>query len=181
MESDLTDGEVGAVHPPVPPALVVEVPPGADVPERMTAGSAGHDCRANQSVTLQPGKTTKVSLGLRAAIPDGWCMLLLSRSKLATEGITVEGGLIDSDYRGPILCVLHNHTNLARRITKGERICQALFLQTPHITWQVNEAWQDPPRLDPSGQWTSPPRSGDNASQPQHPSRGESGFGSTGN
>ena len=181
MESDLTDGEVGAVHPLVPPALVVEVPPGADVPERMTTGSAGHDCRANQSVTLQPGKTTKVSLGLRAAIPDGWCMLLLSRSKLATEGITVEGGLIDSDYRGPILCVLHNHTNLARRITKGERICQALFLQTPHITWQVNEAWQDPPRLDPSGQWTSPPRSGDHASQPQHPSRGESGFGSTGN
>ena len=62
-------------------------------------------------------------------------MLLLSRSSLASEGVTVEGGVIDADYRGVIQCLLHNSTDSARRINKGERICQALFLPVPNIQW----------------------------------------------
>ena len=37
---------------------------------------------------------------------------LISRSKLATDGITVKGSLINSDYKGPVLYVLHNHMQL---------------------------------------------------------------------
>ena len=68
-------------------------------------------------------------------------MLLISRLKLAIEGITVESGLIDSDYKGPILCMLHNHTQLPRRINKGQQICQAVFLSVPDVTWTVNQSW----------------------------------------
>ena len=68
-------------------------------------------------------------------------MLLISRLKLATEGITVEGGLIDLDYKGPVLCVLHNHTTTTRRINKGQQICQVVFLPVPDVTWTVNQSW----------------------------------------
>ena len=75
-------------------------------------------------------------------------MLLYSRSKLATKGITVEAGLIDSDYRGPIQCVLYNHTQVPRRIQKGERICQALVLPVPIVNWQTVSYLDDTERGD---------------------------------
>ena len=83
-------------------------------------------------------------------------MLLYSQSKLATEGITTEAGLIDSDFCGPIQCVLYNHTQIPRRIQKGERICQALILPVPIVNWQTVSYLDDT-------------------------ARGNNGFGSTGN
>ena len=170
MSDLLTDDEDGGVHQVPPPGITVTVPPGTVVPKRMTRGAAGHDCRANQSLTLLPGQTATVDLGMRVGLPDGWAMLLISRSKLATEGITVEGGLIDSDYKGPVLCVLHNHTPLPRRINKGQRICQAVFLPVPDVTWTVNQSWTAI-SLDYL----------DEIPPPSHATaRGEAGFGSTG-
>ena len=170
MSDLLTDDEDGGVHQVPPPGITVSVPPGTVVPTRMTRGAAGHDCRANQSLTLLPGQTATVDLGMRVGLPDGWAMLLTSRSKLATEGITVEGGLIDSDYKGPVLCVLHNHTTLPRRINKGQRICQAVFLPVPDVTWTVNQSW-----TAISFDYL------DDVPSPSHATaRGEAGFGSTG-
>ena len=111
------------------------IDPGSETPSRGSSCSAGWDCRAQQSVTLQVGRVTKVNLGLRAAIPSGYATILFSRSKLASEGITVQGGVIDADYRGPIQCLLYNSTMTPRRVTKGERVCQALFIPVPQINW----------------------------------------------
>ena len=117
--------------------VIIDIPPNIKPPDRGTAGSAGWDCRANQAVTIGPRQTRKVDIGLKMALPAGQCALLLSRSRLASEGITVEGGLIDSDYRGSILCILHNNTECSRRIQKGEKICQLLILSTPSVKWQT--------------------------------------------
>ena len=54
---------------------------------------------------------------------------------MASEGITVPGGVIDLDYMGPIQGLLCNFTKTARRITKGEWICQALFLPVLEVEW----------------------------------------------
>jgi dUTP pyrophosphatase len=135
---DTQPSDEGAVDQIAPPAEVtLHIPPGTSPPTQSTAGAAGWDCRANQTLTIEPGQTARVDIGLRVAIPTGWCILLHSRSKLAAEGVTVEAGLIDSDYRGTILCVLHNHTHTPRRIQKGERICQALILPVPRAQWQT--------------------------------------------
>ena len=117
--------------------VTIDIPPNVKPPVRATTGSAGWDCRANQAVTIGPRQTRKVDIGLKMALPAGMCALLLSRSRLASEGITVEGGLIDSDYRGPISCILHNNTECSRRIQKGERICQLLITSTPPVKWQT--------------------------------------------
>ena len=135
--------------------LTVCVPPGTKLPEKASPQAAGWDCRATQAVTLEPGRIAKVPIGLRLAIPKGWCGMLLSRSKLASEGITVEAGLLDSDFRGPVLCVLRNSGSTARRIQSGERICQLVFVPVPSINWTTVEDLDDT-------------------------ERGENGFGSTG-
>ena len=118
-----------------PDNLEVEIMGSSSRPTKGTEGAAGWDLRANQTLTLQPYSRSKVDLGLRAAIPAGYAGLLVARSRLASEGITPLGGLIDSDYRGPWIAVLQNLTGDPRRIQKGERICQVIFLPTPLINW----------------------------------------------
>ena len=126
--------------------VTIDIPPNVKPPVRATAGSAGWDCRANQAVTIGPRQTRKVDIGLKMALPAGMCALLLSRSRLASEGITTEGGLIDSDYRGPISCILHNNTECSRRIQKGERICQLVVISTPSVKWQTVQKLNDTTR-----------------------------------
>ena len=128
--------------------LIISIPPKVKPPVQATAGAAGWDCRANQAVTIGPRQTRKVDIGLKMALPAGMCALLLSRSRLASEGLTVEGGLIDSDYRGPISCILHNNTECSRRIQKGERICQLLVIPTPSVKWQTVQTLDDTARGD---------------------------------
>ena len=99
-------------------------------------------------MTIGPRQTRKVDIGLKMALPAGLCALLLSRSRLASEGVTVEGGLIDSEYRGPISCILHNNTECSRRIQKGEKICQLVIIATPPITWRTVQRLDDPVRDD---------------------------------
>src|SRR4051812_29417071 len=42
------------------------------------------------------------------AIPQGYYGQLHPRSSLAKKGLSVEGGVIDLDYRGPIKIILRN-------------------------------------------------------------------------
>ena len=116
--------------------------PGTVPPTKGSSGAAGWDLRANQNVTIQPGACCKVDIGLRLEIPEGWSLILFSRSKLASEGIVIEGGVIDSDYRGRILCLVQNQSQTPKKIQQGERIGQGLFLPVPEVqfyTRQLNE------------------------------------------
>ena len=96
-----------------------------------TKESAGYDLFAAHSKTVLPGQCVKVSLDLRWAIPTGFCGRILSRSSLITEHcVTVEGGLIDSDFRGIVNVILFNHhQSKCFTVNEGERIAQVVFLR----------------------------------------------------
>jgi dUTP pyrophosphatase len=125
------------------------------VPKRATTGSACYDITAASTVILRPGKTTPVDLRLRVEIPDGYFLVLSSRSGLALKGITTQAGIIDSDYRGPVRALLRNESQEKFTVKKGQRITQAFLLPVINIDWTQKED------LDET-------------------TRGASGFGSTG-
>ena len=52
---------------------------------------------------------------------------LIDRSSLAIRGITVRGGVIDSDYRCNIMICLHNSTDEDITFQAGTRIGQMIF------------------------------------------------------
>ena len=104
-------------------------------PFKGSEGAAGWDLQSNQTLMIGANTWRKVDLGMRAVIPPTHCRLLVSRSHLASEGITVVGGLIDSDYRGPWIAILQNSSDQPRRIIKGERICQLVVLPVPQVDW----------------------------------------------
>ncbi len=106
----------------------------AKVPTYGTDFSAGADIYAlidEGSVTLAPGETKMLSTGLAFAIPEGIVGLVVARSSLGTKrGLAPANkvGVIDSDYRGEVRVVLHNHSKEPQTVENGERVAQMLFV-----------------------------------------------------
>ena len=124
--------------------LVVKIK--GETPTRGTENAACWDIRSAQAIELLPESTTIVDTGLYLEIPEGYGLLLLSRSKLAQEGITVSGGVIDADYRGQIRVLLHNSTRRSKRVQQSERIAQGWFLKIPQVEFVKSNQLSDTTR-----------------------------------
>ena len=110
----------------------------ARLPTRGSAGAAGLDLYAVERVTLAPGARAAVRTGLAAAIPAGFYGRVAPRSGLAVRhGVDVLAGVIDSDYRGEILCALVNHGREPFEIEPGARVAQLVVeaIATPEPAW----------------------------------------------
>jgi dUTP pyrophosphatase len=111
--------------------------PGARLPERAHPGDAGLDLRSAVDVDLAPGERALVPTGLAVAIPEGHAGLVLPRSGLASRvGLTLANapGLIDSGYRGEIVCAVINlDREGAVRIERGDRIAQLVIVALPEV------------------------------------------------
>lgn len=108
--------------------------PKAIVPKYATPCSAGADvfARIDEEITVWPGTRALIRTGLKIAIPDGFCGLLLGRSGLALKhGICLANGvgLIDSDYRGELGVVLQNNGGEPFKVKDGMRIAQLVIVQ----------------------------------------------------
>lgn len=108
------------------------------LPAYETAGAAGMDLRAAESVTLKPGARHLVPTGLAIAVPPGFEAQVRPRSGLAVKhGVTVlnSPGTIDSDYRGEVKVPLINHGQDDFVITRGDRIAQMVIAPVSRISW----------------------------------------------
>ena len=107
------------------------------IPTQATAGSAGHDLRANKSVVIYPGHWHMVPCGFSLAIPPGHVGMVCSRSGIAKScGVIVLNapGIIDSDYRGEVGVILMNMGKREFLITPGDRIAQLLIVPISNAT-----------------------------------------------
>lgn len=83
------------------------VPAGTEIhaPRRGTEGAAGWDVEAAAGAVLRPFESVRIASGIRAAIPEGCCLLLIPRSGLVfkTQLIMPNSlGVLDEDFRGDI-------------------------------------------------------------------------------
>ena len=104
-----------------------KIHPQAVLPSRATEGSIGHDLTTTTAVRLTKGQTHVLPTGLAMAIPTGMYGRIAERSSMAIKGISVGGGVIDSDYRGEIKVILTNNSNEDVYIKAGQRIAQIIF------------------------------------------------------
>jgi dUTP pyrophosphatase len=112
--------------------------PEAQLPSRGSERAAGLDLCAIERVTLAPGARAAVRTGLGVAIPAGFYGRVAPRSGLAVRhGIDVLAGVVDSDYRGEILCALVNHGSEPFEIEPGARVAQLVVeaIATPEPAW----------------------------------------------
>jgi len=116
---------------------VKKLRPGAVLPTYGSADAAGADLYAclEAPIVIHPGTSAFVPTGLAMEIPKGCAGLIYARSGLACKrGLAPANkvGVIDSDYRGEFIVVLHNHGSVAQEIANGERIAQLVI--TPVLT-----------------------------------------------
>ena len=131
------------------------------LPAYETIASAGMDLHANLSapIILKPLERTIIKTGLQIELPVGFEAQVRPRSGLAAKhGLTVlnSPGTVDADYRGEIGVILVNLSTIDFKIEDGERIAQLVIAKHERAEWiEVQEL--------------------------NKTSRGEGGFGSTGN
>ena len=117
--------------------------PNAILPTYGSADAAGADLYAclDESVNIAPGESKFIPTGIAMEIPKGCAGLVYARSGLACKrGLAPANkvGVVDSDYRGQIVVVLHNHGSQPQTIENGERIAQMII--TPVWTPPYEEA-----------------------------------------
>ena len=116
--------------------ITVQLDDGAFMPTRQRRGDAGFDLASLHDVDVYPSKKPyKIETGVHVAIPDGFVGLVLPRSGLTLEGITVETGVIDSNYTGAISVALYSRWSW--KIFKGNRIAQLVIV--PCVCCQMVE------------------------------------------
>ena len=106
---------------------IKKLTPDANIPSRATTGSIGFDVQSIKTTTIQPGEVVKLPTGLSTAFPKSMYLRIAPRSSLSSMNITVEGGVVDSDYRGEIKVMLRNNGSTAFVIPKGHKIAQFIF------------------------------------------------------
>lgn len=132
----------------------------AAMPTYGTAAAAGADLHAclDAPVTIAPGQTVLIPIGIAMEIPAGYAGLVYARSGLSVKRDLAPAnkvGVIDADYRGEIFVPLHNHGNEPQTVEHGERIAQMIITACPAAEFTPCEELSDTVR-------------------------GEGGFGSTG-
>lgn len=119
------------------PIRVKKLKENAILPTYGSAEAAGADLYAclDNSVVIAPGESAFIPTGLSMELPKGYAGLIYARSGLACKkGLAPANkvGVIDSDYRGEFIVVLHNHSKESREVAHGERIAQLVI--TPVFT-----------------------------------------------
>lgn len=122
----------------------VKLSPTAKAPVKGSEQAAGWDLHAdllaNGQITLAPGAYYKISTGIAIALPEGTFGAIYPRSGMATKrGLVLANGtgIIDSDYRGPLIVAIKNTSNELQVIEHGERIAQIVV--TPYCPVIFNE------------------------------------------
>jgi dUTP pyrophosphatase len=110
----------------------------AVLPKRGSELAAGLDVCSIDDLRIEAKQRATARTGLAVAIPPGFYGRIAPRSGLAAKnGLDVLAGVIDSDYRGELCCLLYNTGDEAIHLPAGSKICQLIVEQiiTPEATW----------------------------------------------
>lgn len=97
------------------------------IPEVKTEGSACFDLIAKHNHMIHKGRVYAVETLHSVELPKGYCLEVLCRSSMGAKGIFVVNapGIVDSDYRGPIMVILSSLDDNPYYIKAGDRVAQA--------------------------------------------------------
>jgi len=112
----------------------------AQLPQRKSEEAAGLDLYADEDVRIALDETAKIKTGIAIALPPGTVGLILDRGSVGASGVHNFAGVIDADYRGEVIVVQHNASEVPRVISYGDRIAQLVVL--PYIKLEPYEVQQ---------------------------------------
>ncbi|WP_312999611.1 dUTP diphosphatase [Leclercia sp.] len=117
--------------------------PHAKVPTYATDGSACFDLYCAEVVEML-SDTVTINTGLSVEIPEGFAMMVYSRSGHGFKSdtrLSNSVGVIDSDYRGEVMVKLRKDRLLSTPpdLRVGSRIAQAMLIPVNQVSFEVAE------------------------------------------
>ena len=114
------------------------------LPEYKTAGAAGFDMVARETVIITPTMIGYVPLNAAVETPKNHFLILAARSSTHKMGLMPANGIGigDSDFRGDAdeyKIALLNFTKKPVTVEKGTRIAQGIFVKLVKATWHEVE------------------------------------------
>jgi len=103
----------------------------ARAPKYSTEGSGCFDLFASEVKDIEANQQELVGTGIAVEVPEGYVMLMFSRSGHAKNSRVSLGnsvGVIDSDYRGEVGVLLKNDSAENFYVYPGDKIAQAMIL-----------------------------------------------------
>ena len=108
----------------------------ACLPTKSTIGSACFNVYSAKDVSLRPSETKTVNLDLGFQFLKKYVSRFYPRSSLSLKPSSLNGGVIDSDYRGNISVILTNFSSWSIDIEKGDIIAQLMFLKKEEVGFE---------------------------------------------
>jgi len=109
------------------------------LPKYETPGSVAFDVHARETVVVAARSLALVPTNLVVQIPEGYALLLASRSSTPKKkGLSIPHGIgiIDQDYCGPqdeMRAQVFNNGNEVVTVERGERIAQAMIVPIARV------------------------------------------------
>jgi dUTP pyrophosphatase len=92
------------------------------------------DLFAVEEVVIAPGEREEVHSGWKMAVPQGWEILVRTRSGMGfKKGLRAHPGTVDSGFRGEISAMVYNLSNEEQVIEKGQGFCQVAVRRVPRV------------------------------------------------
>ena len=84
-------------------------------------------------MTIGWGESACIPSGIKARLPDGWCMEFHNKSGVAMKrGLIAGAQLIDCDYQGVWHIDLHNTSKIPAVVKAGDKIAQFVMYKTEY-------------------------------------------------
>ena len=102
-------------------------------------GDAGLDLYVLEEMTIQPGETVAIHLGLSCQPEDGRAYFLMPRSSISKTPLRMANsiGLIDGGYRGELIAMVDNIKTDPYTIEKGQRLFQVVACDCSPIFYDL--------------------------------------------
>lgn len=111
------------------------------LPVHKTPGAVAVDLYSREEITIEPHQLGYVPMNVALEIPDGYFVMMASRSSTHKMGITgVNGvGIFDRDFCGDndeYRYIAFNFTDKPVFIEKGTRLCQLLLIKCENFDFK---------------------------------------------
>lgn len=110
---------------------------------------SGFDLKSIEEFSLEPGEIRLISTGIKLILPENYEAQVRPKSGLSSKGFMVYLGTVDNGYRGEVKVIAQNNSNEMIEIKDGQKVAQIVFNKLDSVELaEISEVTENTSRGD---------------------------------